>query len=215
MIGTLGASLALFVFGFVLFATSVTRAPANGDVKGEAIVVLTGGADRIAEAARLLAEGRGKRLLISGVNAQTGRESLLKITGLDSATFDCCVDLGYAAFDTIGNALETRNWVRQLGFKHLIIVTSSYHMPRSLVELSRAMPEVDFIPYAVAAKSVRRRPWWLEPRIANVLAREYVKFLPAAARLMAERVIGSGAGAVAGSATGTAHVPSATQRSMF
>lgn len=192
VVGILGASLALFLFGFVLFATSVTRTPDNGDVKGDAIVVLTGGPDRIAEAARLLAEGRGKRLLISGVNAQTGPESLLKLTGLDSATFDCCVDLGYAAYDTIGNARETRHWAEKRGFKRLVIVTASYHMPRSLAELKRAMPSVDFVPYAVVAKdAARRRPWWLEPRIANVLAREYVKFLSAAGRLMAERALGS------------------------
>lgn len=207
IVGGLGASLALFLFGFVLFATTVTRTPDNGDVKGDAIVVLTGGPDRIAEAARLLTEGRGKRLLISGVNAQTGPESLLKLTGLDSATFECCVDLGYAAYDTIGNARETRHWAEKRGFKRLVIVTASFHMPRSLAELKRAMPDVAFVPYAVVAKDAsRRRPWWLEPRIANVLAREYVKFLSAAGRLMAARALGTDAraeeqaGATGGSA---------------
>lgn len=213
VIGAVGLGLALFLFGFMLFATSAMRVPDNGDVRGDAIVALTGGPDRITAAARLLSEGRGKRLLISGVNAQTRRESLRKITGLDGSKFECCVDLGYAALDTIGNAVETRNWASELGFKRLIIVTSSYHMPRSLMELANAMPGVELVPYAVASRPAsRRRPWWLEPRIAYVLAREYLKYLPAAARLMAERVIGSGAATSA--AMGTASVPATTQRSM-
>src|SRR5688572_25373472 len=95
IIGFLGAVLLLSALGFVLFANRVTREPELQNVSADGIVVLTGGQVRISEAARLLEDGRGQRLLISGVNQKTGRPSLLKISGLEKEIFDCCVDLGY------------------------------------------------------------------------------------------------------------------------
>lgn len=193
LIGTAGAVLWLLVFGFVLFAGMVMRDREQSTQRADGIVVLTGGPVRIAEGARLLGLGRGQRLLISGVNPHTGRESLIKISRLRPDQFDCCVDLGYEAMDTAGNAGETRAWAAQRGYSRLLIVTSRYHMPRSLAELARAMPGVQLIPHPVAGpgREEDERPWWLQPATARVLASEYLKFLPAAARLWAARAFGS------------------------
>ncbi len=57
-----------------------------------------------------MSEGRAKRLLISGVNRKVTREEMQRLLGLDAQTFNCCVDLGYEALDTVGNADETRTW---------------------------------------------------------------------------------------------------------
>jgi len=187
LIGFTAGLLALAGFGFVLFANAVMREPEVQNVHADGIVVLTGGQTRIAEAARLLEEKRGKRLLISGVNQKTGRPSLQRISGLDEATFNCCVDLGYQAQNTIGNADETRRWAEALGYDSLIVVTASYHMPRSLAELAREMPNIDLVPHPVAPDGLRRKVWWLDATAARLLASEYVKFLPAAARLVIAR----------------------------
>ncbi len=152
--------------------------------------MLTGGQVRIAEGARLLGEGRAERLLISGVNQKIGRPSLLKLSGLGEQTFNCCVDLGYAALDTIGNAAETRRWAEALHYNKLIVVTASYHMPRSLAELARVMPDTELIPHPVVPESLRQKSWWLNRTALRILAAEYVKFLPAAARLVAARGVG-------------------------
>ena len=185
--GFVGAALALVAFGFVLFANAVTREPDVLDVSADGIVVLTGGQTRISEAARLLEDKRGARLLISGVNQKTGRPSLLKISGLDEKTFNCCVDLGYAALNTVGNADETRRWAEALGYDRLIVVTASYHMPRSLVELAREMPNIELVPHPVATDMLRRKVWWLDGTATRLLASEYIKFLPAAVRLAVSR----------------------------
>lgn len=182
-----GLALAMLFFGFVVFATSVTREPVNEDVAADGIVVLTGGPDRIAEAARLLGKGLGQRLLISGVNRQTRPESLRKILGLDRAAFDCCVDLDYAALDTIGNAVETSKWARKHGYKRIIVVTSSQHMPRSLIELAIAMPGLEAVPHPVGSPLPPGKLWWLEFRLARSLGWEYLKFLAAGGKLMASR----------------------------
>lgn len=198
--GAAGAILVAFLAGFVVFASMIARATPSLDERAEAIVVLTGGKHRLAEAARLLTERRGERLLISGVNRMTSREDLLHKSGLSSHDFECCVDIGYEAHTTSGNAEETRDWANARKYSRLIIVTSSYHMPRSLTELSRAMPGVTLIPYPVVTRSFSSERWWTHAATARLIFSEYVKFIPSAARFGVARLLRSWDGsAVAGS----------------
>jgi uncharacterized SAM-binding protein YcdF (DUF218 family) len=188
VVAALGA--AALAFGFVIFATSVMRGPLGGSQSADGIVVLTGGDNRIVEGSRLLKERRGKRLLITGVNRATRRDEVERLSGLDHAAFTCCVDLGYEALDTVGNADEARTWANSYGYRTLLVVTSSYHMPRSLAELALAMPDRTFIPHAVTPRSFPDAGWWLHVRTTRVLLSEYLKYLPAAARLRAQRILG-------------------------
>ncbi len=177
-------------FGFVLFATAIMRDPIGGWDRADGIVVLTGGDNRITAGAKLLAEGRAKRMLISGVNPRARREDVERLSGVDKALFTCCVDLGYEARDTVGNADEARLWASSHGYKRLIVVTSSYHMPRSLTELALAMPDAQLIAHAVTPPGFPDSGWWLHVKTTRLLLAEYLKYLPAAARLTAQRVMG-------------------------
>jgi uncharacterized SAM-binding protein YcdF (DUF218 family) len=186
--GAVAVALFAFFGGFVIFASSIGHyAPLDG-LRADAIVVLTGGEHRLSEAAKLLSEDRGKRLLISGVNRATTHADIYRMTGLSAERFKCCVDVGYAAHDTSGNAEETRAWASDNRFSKLIIVTSSYHMPRSLVELGRVMPATTLIPYPVVSRNFRTEAWWLHAATARLLFSEYVKFLPSAARFCVARL---------------------------
>jgi uncharacterized SAM-binding protein YcdF (DUF218 family) len=187
---SLSAIAAAGVLGFVAFAVIVMRTPGPTLAKADGIVVLTGGDTRILEGARLLREGHGDRLLISGVNRHTGRQDLIRISGLGEQQFNCCVDIGYSALNTIGNADETRSWAEAMRFDTLIVVTSSYHMPRSIAELARELPNTTLIAHPVQPPGFTDGAWWLRPRTARVLVSEYLKFLPAAARYTAARVMG-------------------------
>jgi uncharacterized SAM-binding protein YcdF (DUF218 family) len=189
---TTAIASSLFALGFLVFATRAMNHAGEQGGGADGIVVLTGGEQRIAEGARLLKQGRSARMLISGVNRRTGRDDLVRITGLTAAQFDCCVDLGYDALDTYGNAEETRAWATSKGFRSLIVVTASYHMPRSLTELSLALPGTLLIPHPVVPKAFPDSGWWLSPMVAKALVAEYLKFLPAAARLAVARVFGPG-----------------------
>jgi uncharacterized SAM-binding protein YcdF (DUF218 family) len=189
MVLLLALSAGALVFGFVLFAVSVTREDVSSWDKADGIVVLTGGDNRMEAGAKLMSEGRAKRMLISGVNRKVTREEMQRLLGLDKRIFNCCVDLGYEALDTVGNADETRTWANNNGYTKLIIVTSRYHMPRGLAELALAMPGVTLLPYAVTPKRFPETAWWLHPATTRVLVSEYLKYLPAVARLTAQRVI--------------------------
>ena len=193
------AATALLAFGagFVAFARTVASYVPGLPPRADAIVVLTGGDLRLLAGARLLKEGRGARLLISGVNPQTSREDLRRLSGLSMRLFSSRVDVDYAAHTTSGNADETRTWAKTKGFNKLIVVTSSYHMPRSLIELRRTMPRITLLPHPVVSNKVHAARWWGDPFTARVLLAEYVKLLPSAARYGAVRLLGWNESAVA------------------
>lgn len=195
-----------FATGFMIFATHAMRPPETARDTAAGIVVLTGADLRLREGARLLEAGRAGRLLVSGVNARTRPEVIQRLTGLDPALFNCCVELGYKAQSTVGNAEETRDWALANGFSSLIVVTSTYHMPRSLAELELVLPHVRLIPHAVAPKAPRRQPWWLNPGTARILFGEYVKYLPVAARAGLARLFTARPAATARTST-TSAVP--------
>jgi uncharacterized SAM-binding protein YcdF (DUF218 family) len=186
-----GAIVLALLAGFVVFAREVVHSKPSPLQHADGIVILTGGSHRLAEAARLLADGYASRLLISGANRVTSREALHSNSGISHDLFDCCVDIGYEAQDTPGNAHETMEWAAHWRFKKLIVVTSTYHMPRSLTEIGRALPDVELIAYPVIAQGFRREGWWRNPALARILVSEYLKFIPSAARLGVARLLRS------------------------
>lgn len=189
LIGFVALVAAALLAGFVSFVRAATHEPAHDHGKADAIVVLTGGGSRLGEAGQLLRGGFGRRLLISGTNPKVRREDLERLTGLDGTVFKCCVDVGYSALDTIGNAGETKAWARAHGFRHLIVVTASYHMPRSLAELHNAAPHLKLSPHSVVPRELAGSSWWRDVSSLRVLAGEYIKYVSASARMIVERLI--------------------------
>jgi uncharacterized SAM-binding protein YcdF (DUF218 family) len=177
------AAFALLGGGFLWFAFNVVHEDAPLDRTADGIVALTGGASRIADAVELLALGRGRRLLITGVGQGTHTAELMRLAPDHERWFGCCIDLDYTAANTVGNAVETSRWARARGFRSLLVVTSSYHMPRAMLEIGHRLPDVTLIPFPVVSGQVRAEPWWRHTGTAKLLAFEYLKFLVAAARI--------------------------------
>jgi uncharacterized SAM-binding protein YcdF (DUF218 family) len=180
--------------GFFVFAYSVSVMPSREPAPADGIVALTGDEDRISEALRLLAEGKARRLLISGVNKSTRAPEIISLNtagGSGSDLFRCCVDLDKRALNTEDNAFQTTAWVRSHEFHSLIVVTSTYHMPRTLMELRQAMPDVELVPHPVKAPRLEEQ-WWSHARTAWVLVKEYLKFITASLRYGANAVLGGG-----------------------
>ncbi|MDP2258522.1 MAG: YdcF family protein [Caulobacter sp.] len=171
--------LLIWVVGLVAFAQRIERStPPVEPPVADAVVALTGASDlRLEAAARLLERGKGKRLLISGVNREASRDDILAVSRAVKPIYDCCVDLGYAAADTVGNAEEIAEWARGKGFTRLIVVTSDYHMPRSILEIRAAMPEATLIEYPVVTGLVDVDRWWRNQGDARRLVVEYSKYL--------------------------------------
>jgi uncharacterized SAM-binding protein YcdF (DUF218 family) len=172
--------------GFFAFVAMLDRYAPRPPGTADAIVALTGGSQRVADAIELLSQGYGGRLLISGVNETTTRAEIARLNPGQRRLLDCCVDLDYRARNTIGNAIETRRWIADHGFGSIIVVTSNYHMPRTLLELENAAPEVLKIPHAVTPTAIDVSQWWRDELAARLLALEYLKFLAAWARTRIE-----------------------------
>ena len=181
----------VFAVGFVVFANMIGNEPGQTASKADGIVVLTGGTARIEAGVELLAKGHAKRLLISGVNRSTTRDELERLFPMGKRLFGCCIDLDRRALNTIGNAAETKRWAEARGFGSLIVVTSSYHMPRTMVELRRVMPDIALISHSVEPDKVRMDAWWRDPATTRLLLVEYVKYVPALVRSQAEWIAGA------------------------
>jgi uncharacterized SAM-binding protein YcdF (DUF218 family) len=175
--------LVMLCGGFLWFAVHVASKETPLDGIADGIVALTGGASRINDAIELLASGRGQRLLITGVAPTTGTAELARLVPERQHWFFCCVDLDYSAVNTIGNAVETRRWALDRGFRSLVVVTSSYHMPRALLEIGHRLPGVTLMPFPVVTEQRRAEPWWSHAAGAKLLASEYLKYIVALARI--------------------------------
>lgn len=184
--------LLAFLVGFVAFGEKVTSMqPPAIDEPADAIIVLTGGQSRIQAAVDLLKDKRGKRLLISGVHPATNEKALQRATHADQSLFDCCVDLDRSALNTIGNATESERWIRTNNYRRVILVTNNYHIPRSTLEMSYRMKDVEFIPYPVVNGDRREHSWVSEGDTLRVLFIEYVKYLGAAVRVGTTELFGT------------------------
>ncbi|HEY3912782.1 MAG TPA: YdcF family protein [Stellaceae bacterium] len=185
--GIAGAGVCLLALaGLARFA--IPPAAENNPAPTDAIVVLTGGSLRLQSGFDLMREGKGRELFVSGVNQEIGLDALLHIPGNDApAWLACCTAIGHRADNTLGNALETKGWMRRQGYKSLRLVTAWYHMPRSLLEFERAMPDIAIIPHPVFPERVKPQNWWAWRGTASLLIGEYAKYLGALFRPVVER----------------------------
>lgn len=150
----------------------------------DAIVVLTGGSERVTTGVNLLQQGLGKKLFISGVGHGVDRAKILAGQQLTEERQTCCVTLGYLAGNTIGNAVETLIWLNQQNYHSFRLVTANYHMLRSLLEFRILDPSITIVPYPVAPPRVMVNAWWKRPGTARLLVVEYNKLLFTGARYL-------------------------------
>ena len=183
VVATLALGFVCAGMGFVGFLAQLRGSEMKPARNADGIVVLTGGSSRVSDAVELLAAGYGKRLLISGVHPGNDVSDISRTLPDSHKLLNCCVDLDRSAINTRSNAAETRRWARERGFTSLIVVTSNYHMPRAIVELSHAMPDVTLIPFAVVGDKWRDEPWWTSGATLRLLLSEYAKYVAAEVRV--------------------------------
>lgn len=177
-ISVIGACLvaAAWAAGLLWFASTIPKEVADTSTHTDAIVALTGGAERIETGVRLLSQGLSERLFVSGAGEDVSTSDILGRSVPVSPELAPNITIGKTAVDTPGNALETAAWVRGQNMRSIRLVTAAYHMRRSLLEFHGAMPEVEIVPHAVFPPHVKQ-DWWRWPGTASLIAREYTKFL--------------------------------------
>ncbi|MDB5392680.1 MAG: hypothetical protein JWM91_186 [Rhodospirillales bacterium] len=168
--------------GFVRFVDHLPL-PTNDDRAADAIVVLTGGGERISAGLSLLEARKAERLFVSGVHRGVGVAELLRIDRGASnarpsdADLAARIDLGDTAGDTFGNAVESVAWMRLNHFKTMRLVTADYHMPRALIEFRMEAPDITIIPNPVQPLKATTGRWWRDRATFDLLLGEYGKYL--------------------------------------
>ena len=162
----------LWLGGLVLFTKMIPSLPQDSQNSTDGIVIFTGGGTRLKEALVLFEHKKASYLLISGVNPESELSSQInKMPSNDRITLD------YTALDTRGNAEETAKWVHRHNITSIRLITSNYHMPRSLLELRPLLPNVTIQPYPVVGEAFLKTKWWLEASTLRIVFHEYNKFL--------------------------------------
>lgn len=181
------ALAAAWFLGFLLFVAAIPNGVADRQTKTDAVIVLTGGGERLGEGFDLLSRGLAPRLYISGVaEGITLGELTKKIaeaggTLPDEATLKCCVTLDRAQ-NTIGNADISTQWISEQHIQSIRLVTANYHMNRSLLEFRRAKSGISVVPNPVFPPEMRDPLWFIKPRVLIILGNEYHKYLVAGLR---------------------------------
>ena len=176
------ASLIAWGAGFAWFANLAAATTDDADSPTDAIVVLTGGSQRLTTGLSLLAADRAEKLFVSGVYRGVDVQELLRVSRQAPAAVECCIVLGYAADNTRGNAAETAAWLQQESYRSVRLVTANYHMPRSLLEFRIAIPDARIVPHPVVPSNVHVEEWWRWPGTTILLVGEYNKYLVALLR---------------------------------
>lgn len=170
--------LAVFAIGLDRFVEHVQNPPKTALRPIDAIVVLTGGTNRLQTGFDLLQQGMGKKLFISGVYRGVEIQELLRLWhDKETTTLDCCIALGFNAEDTAGNAAETAAWLRAEKFSSIYLVTANYHMPRAMSEFKNAAPSLTIIPYPVSPEKLDLARWWKDQTTRRLILGEYLKYV--------------------------------------
>jgi uncharacterized SAM-binding protein YcdF (DUF218 family) len=170
----------LWLAGFCYFVANLT----SDDIdlrKTDAIIVLTGGKGRVAEAVDLLSKNMADKMLITGVAKTTNIEEMIFLSPELSSNvvlpLKDKITLGKYATNTTENAKEASAWMEENNFKSLRLVTSDYHMPRSMLEFKLLMPDKLIIPHPFFNNNIQIKNWWNYPTSILLLLSEYHKYI--------------------------------------
>lgn len=165
----------LWLGGFVLFVHQINSYAINEEEITDALVVLTGGRNRIKEGIRLLNDNKAAKLFISGVPKHVTLEDIEANSGI-TADNPQQVELGFYATNTIQNATEITEWIAENNIHSIRLITSNYHIPRSLAELSGHKLPLKIIVHPVFSEQIAADCWQSWGSFKFVVA-EYNKFL--------------------------------------
>lgn len=166
------AFVSFWVTGFLAFLISISFIPTSQE-PADAIVILTGGRGRIKAGFQLLEKTPQASMFISGVNQRAQLDEIG-----DKPELYNKITIGYKANSTKENAQETKEWLQEFkNLQSLKVVTSHYHVPRSLLELRMTLPGVRLIPYPVRSPLFQSYFWWMNPQLLKMLFVEYNKYI--------------------------------------
>lgn len=162
--------LAVLFVDFVYKTFSVSQR----DVKTDAVVVLAGGKGRIEEGVRLYREGKGERLFLIGVDPSVRKTDLYREKNGERSGDE--VYLEKVSRNTLENAILARQMLLQYNVRSMLLITSRYHMKRSLLLFRNVFPkDIAIYPYPVTVGAAGDG-WWVHGGSIRLLFSEFYKY---------------------------------------
>ena len=123
----------------------------------------------------LFNDNKAEHLFISGVAKDITLQNIqnthkMKINNFQKA------ELGHNAINTVENAKETREWIKKNKIKSIRLVTSNYHIYRSLIEFNKHIKDVEILPHPVYSQFIEKK-WWKSWQTFSLIFKEYNKFI--------------------------------------
>jgi len=168
-------TLILWIGGYSAFIFDVINTkPQEPNTKTNAIIVLTGGKDRITKGLELFQKANAPNLFITGVNQSVSKADIISMWKANETTLpNCCITLGHEATTTLENAIETKNWIESQDISSIRLVTSAYHMKRASLEFNYLIKNIKIIPHPLETHNppIKDIKFW------KLTFSEYNKFL--------------------------------------
>ncbi len=171
-LSTILLCVGLYVVGLTVFTLNALKTHSFPTQSADAVIILTGGENRISEGIKIWEEGLASKVLITGVGKDI---TLQNIFPNNHTAKECCVSLGYSALDTVGNAQEAYKWLAGNDVRSFYIVTSTYHMPRAKQIFKDYLPDHSYKIYTHSVEMDR-----LSPEMKNfwkLMIEEYNKII--------------------------------------
>lgn len=184
---TLFLLLPVVITDFLFFSKNLDRIDRIEAFEGRSdfIAVLTGGKGRLRDAFLLFSRGHAPSLLISGIEEGLSLESLFEANPdwevQLSPELKSQIVLDRISKSTRENADAVVKFCQQKKCKSLILVTSSYHRPRSERLLLRALKReslenVEIFSFGVESPNFPAEHWWLSVTGLEIALSEYFKY---------------------------------------
>ncbi len=150
--------------------------------QADMIVVFAGSNDRIEHAIELYKKGYAPKIFLSGGRkgnySSAGR---MKNTALKKGVPPEAIILDEDAYSTYDNAVHTVELARRKEYKSGIIVTSPYHMLRSMWTINHVTEKsglsLRWIPSQSTSSPFRPDSWWKDPDMKKSVIDEYGKLV--------------------------------------
>ena len=161
------------IYGFVIFLKKIHYNQVNFNYKTDGIAVLTGGKGRINLGLELFNKNKNLKLIISGVDKKVSDKSIIpnNLKNKSSITIDKDSESTYQ------NAKIINKWTSKYKLQNVTIITSYYHMPRSMMLIQSLTPTINFYAYPVEKKISNKISFRENILYYFFLTEEYIKYL--------------------------------------
>ena len=161
------------ICGFEMYLIKIHNNQVSFNYQTDGIAVLTGGKGRIDLGLELFIRNKNLRLIISGVDKKVSDKSIIpyNIKNKTRITIDKVSETTYE------NAKIINEWTSKYKLQNVTVITSYYHMPRSMMLIKSLTPSINFYAYPVEKKVSNKISFRESMPYYFFLTEEYVKYL--------------------------------------